>query len=67
MKLSVLANLYGAKPLDEALKKRAAAAIKAANKDGLTIVISHDKEAAKLLDAKVLLVEGTPVTVLKSL
>ena len=53
--------------LDEALKKRAAAAIKAANKDGLTIVISHDKEAAKLLDAKVLLVEGTPVTVLKSL
>ena len=53
--------------LDEALKARTAAVIKAANKEGLTIVVSHDKEAARLLDAEVLSLDSTPITTLKAL
>ena len=52
--------------LDETLKERVAAVIKASNQEGLTIVVSHDKEVARLLNATVLSVESTPITALKA-
>ena len=46
--------------LDEALKERIAARVKAANHDGLTVLVTHDPHDAELLDATVLhLANGT--------
>ena len=46
--------------LDPALKARIAPLVRAANPDGLTLVISHDPEDAKLLGARILRCEGAP-------
>ncbi len=46
--------------LDEELKARIAPVIRAANREGLTITVSHNKEDAALLGAKILTLTGTP-------
>ena len=48
--------------LDDALKSRVIEIVREANKDGLTIVITHDEQEAKALGAQVLTLTGTPVT-----
>ena len=50
--------------LDEPLAKRAAALVKSANPEGLTIVITHDLTHAAWLEAEVHHLEGTPITTL---
>ena len=50
--------------LDEALKLRVIPLIREANKDGLTVIVTHDKDEARALGATVLLLEGDPVTAL---
>ena len=50
--------------LDAALKERVAELVKNANKDGLTIVITHDKGDAELLGAKILTLKNEAVTTL---
>lgn len=52
--------------LDAALKERIAPLIKAANPNGLTIVITHDKTEAALLGATVLHCEGAPMNTLRA-
>lgn len=47
--------------LDDALKARVIALVREANKDGLTLVITHDEAEAKALGASVLTLAGTPV------
>ena len=51
--------------LDVSLKARILPLVKSANPDGLTIVITHSKEEAIALGAKILLLEGNPVRELK--
>ncbi len=48
--------------LDDALKSRVITLVREANKDGLTIVITHDEQEAKALGAQVLTLTGMPVT-----
>ena len=50
--------------LDAALKERVAELVKNANKDGLTLVITHDLQDAALLGAKVLTLKNAAVTTL---
>lgn len=50
--------------LDAALKSRVISLVKAANPNGLTLVITHDKAEAEALGATVILLENTPVTAL---
>ena len=50
--------------LDEALKARVAQLVKAANPEGLTIIVTHDKQDAELLGAKVLTLKSAPSSVL---
>lgn len=50
--------------LDDSLKARIAPVICAAGDGGLTITVSHHKEDAALLGAKILTLTGTPVTAL---
>ena len=50
--------------LDAATKSRIYPLIKSANPKGLTVVITHDIEEARALDAKILLLEGSPVSAL---
>lgn len=52
--------------LDTALKGRIAPLIKAANPNGLTIVISHDEKDAELLGAQILHLTGSPVNSITS-
>lgn len=53
--------------LDETLCERVARLIKAANPEGLTVVITHDAKHAQWLDADVLSTgNGAPITLLKS-
>ncbi|MBQ3483042.1 MAG: ABC transporter ATP-binding protein [Clostridia bacterium] len=47
--------------LDEALKARIAPSLRAANPDGLTVLITHDPDDAELLGATVLHLTGDPV------
>lgn len=47
--------------LDKALKTRIAPLIRQANRNGLTVVITHDPEDARLLGAEILRLEGDPV------
>ena len=51
--------------LDTALKERVAQLVKEANKDGLTIIVTHDLHEAQLLGAKVLTLKSTPLSVLE--
>ena len=51
--------------LDDARKKRIAPLIRAANPNGLTILITHDRADADLLGAMVLELDGIPVRSLK--
>lgn len=48
--------------LDEALKARIAPVIRAANPDGLTLTVSHNRDDAALLGAKILTLTGSPVS-----
>ena len=48
--------------LDDALKSRVIDIVRKANKDGLTIVITHDEKEAEALGATILTLTGTPVT-----
>ena len=50
--------------LDSESKSRIYPLIKSANPKGLTVVITHDIEEARALDAKILLLEGSPVSAL---
>ena len=50
--------------LDEALKARIAPAIRAACKNALTILVTHNREDADLLGAEVLVCSGDPLTAL---
>ena len=50
--------------LDEALKARVARLVKNANPNGLTIIVTHDKQDAELLGAKVLTLKNAPSSVL---
>ena len=49
--------------LDEALKERIALRVKEANPRGLTILVTHDKKDAELLDAKILALKSIPHSV----
>ena len=51
--------------LDAALKARVAPLVKNANKEGLTIVITHDKRDAALLGAKVLTLKSDTISFLE--
>ena len=48
--------------LDEGLKARIAPTIRAANREGLTITVSHNKDDAALLGANILTLTGSPVS-----
>ena len=48
--------------LDEGLKARIAPTIRAANQEGLTITVSHNKDDAALLGANILTLTGSPVS-----
>lgn len=48
--------------LDEDLKARIAPTIRAANQEGLTITVSHNKDDAALLGANILTLTGSPVS-----
>ena len=48
--------------LDESLKARIAPTIRAANRGGLTITVSHNKDDAALLGANILTLTGSPVS-----
>lgn len=48
--------------LDEALKARIAPVIHAANPDGLTLTVSHNRDDAALLGARILTLTGSPVS-----
>ena len=48
--------------LDDALKAHVIDVVREANKDGLTIVITHDEKEAEALGATILTLTGTPVT-----
>jgi ABC-type nitrate/sulfonate/bicarbonate transport system ATPase subunit len=50
--------------LDEETKRRVLALVKDANPEGLTVVITHDKEDALLLGATALVATGTPFSAL---
>lgn len=50
--------------LDEDLKTRIAPTIRAANRDGLTITVSHNTNDAALLGAKILTLTGSPALAL---
>ena len=52
--------------LDDALKARVIALVREANKDGLTLVITHDEKEAEALGASVLTIAGAPVKNLMS-
>ncbi len=53
--------------LDTALKERILPLVKNANPQGLTLVVTHSIEEAMALEAKILLLEGTPVNVLREI
>ena len=48
--------------LDAALKERVASIVKAANPNGLTIIVTHDKRDAELLGAKILLLNDSTLS-----
>ena len=52
--------------LDDALKARVIALVRESNKDGLTLVITHDEKEAEALGASVLTLTGAPVKNLMS-
>lgn len=52
--------------LDDALKARVIALVRESNKDGLTLVITHDEKEAEALGASVLTLTGSPVKNLMS-
>ena len=52
--------------LDEALAKRLAKTVQNANKEGLTIVVTHNESHAAWLGAEVLRIDTCPITTLKA-
>lgn len=51
--------------LDAALKKRVASLVKRANPDGLTVIVTHDRQDAELLGATVLALKSDSLSVLE--